>query len=98
MATEQGGASAWRADSNLCMHFAIEVNGGNCVLSCWSTVLDWWQAGRDQSRVQGSRVQMLSEDVKRVMYVYYVKWALKKGKITNVELEIIKKIRKIFVL
>ena len=98
MATEQGGASAWRADSNLCMHFAIEANGGNCVLSCWSTVLDWWQAGLDQSRVQGSRVQMLSEDVKRVMYVYYVKWALKKGKITNVELEIIKKIRKIFVL
>ena len=91
MATEQGGASAWRADSNLCMHFAIEANGGNCVLSCWSTVLDWWQAGLDQSRVQGSRVQMLSEDVKRVMYVYYVKWALKKGKITNVELEIIKK-------
>ena len=73
MATEQGGASAWRADSNLCKHFAIEVNGGNCVLSCWSTVLDWWQAGLDQSRVQGSRVQMLSEDVKRVMYVYYVK-------------------------
>ena len=53
--------------------------------------MDWWQAGLDQSRVQGSRVQMLSEDVKRVMYVYYVKWALKKGKITNVELEIIKK-------
>ena len=32
MGTEQGGASAWRADSNLCMHLAIEVNGGNCVL------------------------------------------------------------------
>ena len=32
MGTEQGGASAWRADSNLCMHVAIEVNGGNCVL------------------------------------------------------------------
>ena len=76
MATEQGGASAWRADSNLCMHLAIEANGGNCVLSGWSTAeseLDWWQAGLGQSRVQGSRVQMLSEDVKRVMYVYYVK-------------------------
>ena len=73
-------------------------NSGSCVLSCRSTVSDWWQAGLDQSRVQGSRVQMLSEDVKRVMYVYYVKWALKKGKITNVELEIIKKIRKEFVL
>ena len=32
--------------------------------------LDWWQAGLGQSRVQGSCAQVLSEDVKCVMYFF----------------------------
>ena len=48
MGTEQGGASAWSADSNLCRHLAIEVDVVNLVSSGCSTAeseLYCWQAG-----------------------------------------------------
>ena len=59
MGIEQGGASLWSADSNLCRHSAIEADGVNRVHK--------WTAGRlgrgsDQSRVQ-----------KTAVYKYYLK-------------------------
>ena len=75
MGTEQGGASAWRAVSNLCRHPAIEANGGNRVPSGWSTAeseLDCGGLGSVSPESKGSCAQVLSEDVKCVMYVYYV--------------------------
>ena len=43
MATEQGGASAWRADSNLCMHSAIEAT---VAAACSVAGAQYWTGGR----------------------------------------------------